>query len=294
MMSNENLNLFEMMGIEVKKEETPKKTKDSKNSGTVTKVAVKEETKYKLPVKVYYIDEYELTSEDFGGLEEVTEVQIIECLRDRYELFMFDEKRVLFDYMEDRNTLVAILKSPSKGGISRVKVDGRCRWLFESDYMSFTGGKAPDSDFVEKALNEPFLKLDYGKIPLYIFGEIIGVFSEKLPNEYLAQIFVDKKAGKYFVTFPEQKVSGTRVLRDRGYLYFENDIDKPLVCEIHSHQFMTPLFFSKVDDHDEVHFKIYGIIGFDPMDKQKANCKFRIGTRGTFRDVEFNDIFGGM
>jgi hypothetical protein len=290
-MSNENLNLFEMMGIETEKEETPKK-KDVKKS-TATKVEVKE-TKYTLPIKVYYIDEYELTSEDFGGLEEVTEVQVIECLRDRYELFMFDEKRVILDYMEDRNTLVAILKSPRKGGVSRVKVDGRCRWFFESDYMSFTGGKAPDSEFVEKALREPFFELAYGKIPLHIFGEIVCAFAARLPNEYLAAIFVDKEKGEYFVAFPEQEVSGTSVKRERGYLCYENDVNKPLVCEIHSHQFMTPLAFSKIDDYDEVHFKIYGIVGFELWNKQQTSCKFRIGTRGTFRDIEFDDIFGGM
>lgn len=302
------MNLFEMMGIEAEvkeevketKKDTKKSTPAAKNSSDDAKetkpVKVETKSKYKLPIRVYYIEEYELTSEDFGGLEEVTEDQIIGRLRDHYDLFMFDEKRVIFDYMEDRNTLVAILKSPRKGGISRANVAGECSWIFESDYISFSGGPALDAgNCKEKAFDKPFLHLNYGKIPLSIFGEIISVFQEKLPYEYLAQIFIDKEKGEYFVAFPTQEVSRTSVDRDRGYLYYKNDINKPLVCEIHSHQFMLPLSFSGTDNFDEVHFKIYGIIGFDYRESsRKADYKFRIGTKGTFRNISFEDVFGGI
>lgn len=293
------MNLFEMMGItepEVKVEEkkdTKKATGTKKNdSKTEVKTAkVEEKKKYKLPIKVYYIAEYELTPEDFGGLEEVTEEQITHRLRDHYELFMFDEKRVTFDYMEERNTLIAILKSPRKGGIYKAGVNGERSWIFESDYMSFSGGAAEGGSFEERAFDKPFLTLKYGKIPFSLLENIISIFREQLPYEYLAQIFIDTEKGEYFIDIPEQEISKVTVDRDRGYLYYKNDIKKPLVCEMHSHNFMLPLFFSGTDNEAEVDFKLYGIVGFDCRDNSKVFNKFRIGTNGTFRYVNLEEIF---
>lgn len=300
------MNLFEMLGIEA---EVKEEKKEDKKAGTSSKKATTKTTakpasaakpaevkKFKLPITVNYLVEYSLTQEDFGGLDEVDEDQILNLLITRYDLYVLSKKTATFDYLEERNTLVVYTKSATKGGGSDVKVgpyrttvDGSQRWAFNSNYMSFIGGLVNDNE--EMATTNAFLTLKQGKIPYSVYEEVVAKFKEQLPNEYLAQIFLDIETGEYFVDFPKQLVNRIKVYRECGFLNYKNDTRKPLICEIHSHNYMLPLHFSEIDDDDEVNFKIYGIIGFSWNDTSKVFNKFRLGSNGSFLQLSFDEIF---
>lgn len=301
------MNLFEMLGIEAEVKE--EKKEDAKKAGTSSKKSTNKTTakpasepkkaevkKYRLPITVNYLVEYSLTQEDFGGLEEVDEDQVLNLLITRYDLYVLSKKTATFDYLEERNTLVVYTKSATKGGGSDFKVgpyrtivDGTQRWAFNSGYMSFIGGLVNDDE--QMASENSFLTLKQGKIPYSIYEKVVAKFREQLPNEYLAQIFLDMETGVYFVDFPEQIVNRVKVFRKYGFLNYKNDTRKPLICEIHSHNYMLPLNFSEIDDEDEVNFKVYGIIGFSSNDTSKVFNKFRLGSNGTFLQVALDEIF---
>lgn len=147
---------------------------------------------------------------------------------------------------------------------------------------------------VEKLRNSPYIKegfkVNLPKIPYSIYQMIINFFKavEKKHNaEVMVEIWWDKTKKEYFVYCPEQEISEVSIdyKKNKDLLLNDNYI---LVMDIHSHNFM-PAFFSATDNRDEKDTRFFGVVG--SLHRSKPEFSFRMGVRGQFKTVEFNELF---
>lgn len=90
------------------------------------------------------------------------------------------------------------------------------------------------------------------------------------------------KSGRISVTKPQQLGSATRVTYAGGS-------NADIVLDLHSHQQMSA-FFSKTDDHDELGFRFYAVIG---AIFTKPEICLRIGIYGDRQEIPITSLFTG-
>lgn len=126
------------------------------------------------------------------------------------------------------------------------------------------------------ALLEAGIELIHGKIPAYLWPEILGHLKREPHNELFVAITWE---GDYRLHIPVQEVGPAHVT----YAPLPHT-----VLEIHSHGYL-PAFFSNTDDRDEQGFRIFGVCG--RMNTLLPEYRFRVGIYGCFAPLELGQVF---
>lgn len=133
-------------------------------------------------------------------------------------------------------------------------------------------------------------ELNVPRIPANILVQIVSFFrkiNRVYDSEVFVQVFYDFTKEEYFPHVPEQKVSGASV-NYRNENEFQDDPDKMIVFEIHSHNTMGA-FFSATDDADEKSDRFYGVVG--RLQAYYPEMLIRLSTGGRKEAVEVDELF---
>jgi PRTRC genetic system protein A len=127
----------------------------------------------------------------------------------------------------------------------------------------------------------PFVRMEYGKIPLHLTQTILDEFRRDLPDESLVWIRLNQGRLKAIKPPQERNAIAVRPLDP----YDPNGKDAFL--DIHSHNTMEP-YFSAEDDRDETGFRIFAVMGF--LDRRPCVAA-RIGIYGHYWQLEAESVF---
>lgn len=147
------------------------------------------------------------------------------------------------------------------------------------------------TSFINEATNiKEKVSLKLPKIPRYLFAMTVDFFREmakKHKVEVMVEFWYDKVTKKYFLNCPKQIVSKINVeyVKDKDLIL---DDTKILVAEVHSHNYMPPIF-SVIDDKDELETRFYGVIG--SLYGNNVSSSFRMGINGHFSKIRSSDLF---
>lgn len=127
---------------------------------------------------------------------------------------------------------------------------------------------------------EPFVRLQHGKIPPYLW-ELATSELMRDPTQERFVAIVWAGAG-YALRVPDQVDSAGGI----------HGIQRQpsTVVDLHSHNSM-PAFFSGTDDRDEVGFQVYGVLG--RINRLKPEYSLRVGIYGAWERVVFPEVFDG-
>lgn len=133
--------------------------------------------------------------------------------------------------------------------------------------------------------------LNVPKLPFRLLLQAVSFFrdvcTEFNNDEAMLQYWFDKETKEFFADCVQQTTNKVHVtyLRNKE---LEEDPNKVLVMDIHSHNTMDA-FFSGTDDASEQETRTYGVIG--RLDQEIPAFKFRISVEGTFKEIAVNQIF---
>lgn len=136
------------------------------------------------------------------------------------------------------------------------------------------------------------MNLTVKKIPMAELNKIkaffLAVCKKHSNSEAVVHIYLDKTTQNYETVVLDQDVSGAHVSYSR-HLDYENDSNKILVMDIHSHDTMGA-FFSGTDDRDEKQTRVYGVIG--KVTSPEMLMKFRYSFEGiVFKEISKEEVF---
>lgn len=243
--------------------------KASGGEGTVSsKKPSAVEKKYKLPLTLYCVNwnqQYELTSDDFGGKAKVTKDDVKKVMSQKERIFSDKDRKADFSYDEENHRLSCMFISGKKGASG----------------ASLSAEKKMDSLL-------QFLR-ELPRAPYSVFSEILEYFREDLKKEAAVRLLFDTRDSSYHIV----KASGERGKEYINYVYSELPREEMMqgiilqVAEIHSHNSM-PAFFSEVDDRDESN-GVFGVFG--NLDTEYPTTSFRIGADGFFKPLPISVLF---
>lgn len=219
------------------------------------------ETVYDVPVSVRIPGRTLIFSkEQFLGKEKVTAEEIRKALE--LEYFEYSKERTKMEWDKDHNLFIAVLKTSSKGA-ARVRKEA---------IGEYTIGE--DGEILAFRYTLP-------KIPIHFITKLIYAGRDAYPKEVALQLFYD--GNKYFLHKPEQKAGNDFVtfIRDTKL-----ELENVLVADMHTHG-AHPAFFSKVDDRDELGFRLYFVVG---NLCGSPEIHWRVGGNGHFLNIPAEDI----
>lgn len=130
------------------------------------------------------------------------------------------------------------------------------------------------------------------KIPKDLLVEIVGSFAricKKNGNEAAAQIYRERDGEqKYFIYYPEQKISGASVTYADDPTMLEMRSKHNLIMELHSHNTMSA-FWSGTDNNNEKDCGLYMVIGTFGAASATYKCRYKYGN--TYADFPAYEIF---
>ena len=130
------------------------------------------------------------------------------------------------------------------------------------------------------------------KIPKDLLVEIVGSFAricKKNGNEAAAQIYRERDGEmKYFIYYPEQKISGASVTYADDPTMLEMRSKHNLIMELHSHNTMSA-FWSGTDNSNEKDCGLYMVIGTFGAASATYKCRYKYGN--TYADFPAHEIF---
>lgn len=150
---------------------------------------------------------------------------------------------------------------------------------------------APDCPLVEEV--QPKVVLDiHNKIPGALLQEILANFNkvcEDSNNECAAQIYRERDGErKYFIYYPEQKVSTAQVTYTHDPQLMELAKAYDLIMELHSHDSMGA-FWSGTDDNNENTCGFYMVIGRFNSTVVEYKCRAKLDK--LYTDFACSEIF---
>lgn len=230
---------------------------------------------------------FDLHPEMFGGNQKVSKDQLCSYLiAQGYPEYTVG--RTTFDYesKENKNLLIAILKSSSKGA-------GACRQYSlsheESEGTKFRHEVLPWGEFFV-SMNQDgkgWFKLSLPKIPSSLLYDAYSFFNRVYAEhgtESALQLFWKPETKEYYWYVPKQYVFTDSVNFERDTLREHSDW---LIADVHSHGTYSA-FFSSMDNADEKGTRLYGVMGdFE----KRPQFLLRAGTGGYFVPVSYHEIF---
>jgi len=127
----------------------------------------------------------------------------------------------------------------------------------------------------------PFVRMEYGRIPLNLTQVIWDEFKRDLPGESL--VWLQLNEGRLSVIKPPQVRNEIAVHPLDPY----DPNGKSAFMDIHSHNTMEP-YFSTDDDRDETGFRIFAVMGL--LDKRPC-VTARIGIYGYYWHLDAQSVF---
>lgn len=274
---------------------------------------------YALPLNLYFVtlnQRRELNSSMFNGKERVTEIDVLELLKQSYSMLRSKDRRIDSIYVKETHTLSVALVSGTKGSASFALPEPSSTGLFKlirtreeleevKKEPFFLGNLFTRTESARVEVNPigcflgmlgngrqccDVLSVKFEsklpKIPRNILNTIIADFSAHAEQERIVRIYYDSRKETYVLIAPLEK--GTVACKASIRYTFERQPDyMHLFMTVHSHNTM-PAYFSSTDDKDEAITGIYGVIG--TVDKTPS-MRFRIGMEGTFTEVNAADLF---
>lgn len=235
-----------------------------------------------------------LTTDMFGGEEEVEEDEIIKYLSKDYPEYSKDRTSIVYD--GKKKLIIPILKTSRKGAevveseeeiaealksatpFLRIGADGRVYRMVNNPIGTFSLA----TDFSGGKL---IYKLP--PIPRYLIDTMVSFFyriMNRCNTEAVLQLFFDQDRECYYIHCPEQKVSYAAVSFSPDNELYRKHYH---VLDIHSHGEIS-CSFSSTDNSDEVATGIYGVV-YGLRSKQ-PHLDFRIGSAGLFAPVDAREL----
>lgn len=132
--------------------------------------------------------------------------------------------------------------------------------------------------------------LNVPKVPFRLLLQTVSFFRDVCDqfnnDEAMLQYWYDTTTNEYSAICLEQTTNKVHVTYLRNEEW-EQDPNKVLVMDIHSHNNMAA-FFSGTDDASEQETRLYGVIG--ELDKEIPKLRFRYSVEGKFVEIPMSDI----
>jgi len=246
------------------------------------KTLKKREETYALPlnIKLFFEDDILcLTNGEFGEKKRLTKKEVIEYLGENYPVFTGRDVTLAYVKKGDESILYTFPVSNSKGAC---KTSPKLKAMREKyrNMPSYNNGLGTFS------IKDGILSFMYEKpkIPVNLLSEIVEFFRSQGRKEAIAQIY--QHDGEFVIIYPNSKCSQIEVKYDFS---LDAVMNMKLICTIHSHHVMQPVF-SSIDDEDEIYPGIYGVVGLldSPTD---YGIKLRAGMNGYFKSLDIRELF---